>query len=401
MHKAATAERQTTKGKVTYMLQQSRRLAVAALAAFLAACGSGSNGTMSVHLVDGPGSAAYTGVKIEVLEVSIHSDAKGWITLCSPREVIDLLTLTRGADKTLCDGVGLPVGHYGQMRLLLGEHNSVVLPDGSEESLKVPSGQQSGVKLDVSFDVALNTTKDVFIDFDAHKSVFVHETGNGKWMLRPVVRAYDKVVTGAILGTLTDDLSPAHALPGATVTAQVVDASGPNVVRTTTTDAAGKYTLDLLPVDGTYYVVAQPVLSQPVAGAVVFHAEASGTTTITAAAPVATQNLAFASAGTSFGSLGGTVQPPLGANEADVVSVLQVLPAGQGGALQPFIVRLAAGSYVAGVETFALDDLPFGDYSLVVTRQGEDTSGNATFTSASAVAVIFNASTTTLVLAAP
>ncbi len=392
-----------TKGKITRMRQQPRTLALTSLTALLAACGGGSNGsgTMSVHLVDGPGSAAYTGVKIEVLEVSIHSDAKGWTTLCSPREVIDLLKLTGGADKTLCDRVGLPLGHYGQMRLLLGDHNSVVLPDGSEESLKVPSGQQSGVKFDVSFDVAPNTTKDVFIDFDAHTSVFVHETGNGKWMLRPVVRAFDKVVTGAILGTLTDNLAPAHALPGVTVTAQVIDTSGPTILRTTTTDSAGKYTLDLLPVDGTYYVVAQPVLAQPVAGAVVFQAEASAATTITAAAPVATQNLAFASAGTSFGSLGGTIKPPLGASEADVVSVLQSLPAGQGVALQPFIVRLAAGSLVAGVESYAVDGLPFGDYSLVVTRQGEDASGNTTFMSASAVAAHFTPTLTTFDLAAP
>jgi hypothetical protein len=383
------------------MRQQPGLLALAALAALLSACGSGKEGKMSVHLVDAPGSDDYTGVKVEVLEVSIHGDDEGWITLCSPREVIDLLTLTGGVHETLCDGVGLPEGHYGQMRLLLGEHNTVVLPDGSEEPLKVPSGQQSGVKLSVSFDVSPNTTKDVFIDFDVERSVFAHLTGSEKWLLRPVVRAYDKVVTGAIVGTLTDDLVPAHPLPGVTVTAQVLDAGGPTIVRTTTTDAAGKYTLDLLPVDGTYYVVAQPVLEQAVAGAVVFHAQASGATTITAAAAVATQDFAFAPAGTSFGSLGGTIQPPLDADEADVVSALQVLPAGEGGTSQQFIVRLAAGSYAAGVETYAFDGLPFGDYSLVVTRQGEDALGNATFTSGEAVPVAFDASPMTRDLPAP
>jgi hypothetical protein len=158
---------------------------------------------MSVHLVDGT-TSGYTAVNLDVLTVSIHSEASGWITLGSPGKVINLLALTGGIDEPLASGVGLPAGHYDQMRLLLGDKNTVVLPDGTEQALKVPSGQQSGVKLNVSFDVAPNTTKDVFTDFDAHRSVFVHEAGNsGKHLLRPVVRAYDKVVTGAIQGTLS------------------------------------------------------------------------------------------------------------------------------------------------------------------------------------------------------
>jgi hypothetical protein len=143
------------------------------------------------------------------------------------------------------------------------------------------------------------------------------------------------------------------------------------------------------------------VLEQPVAGAAVFQAEASGATTLTAAAPVATQDLAFASAGTSFGGLDGTILPPLGADEADVVSALQELPAGPGGALQQFVVRVAAASYAAGVETYRFGFLPFGEYDLVVTRQGEDALGNATFASGPAFAVGFHASPMTVDLPAP
>jgi hypothetical protein len=372
-------------------------LAVAAVAALAAACGgtgSGS-GTMSVHLVDGP-TSAYTAVNIEVLTVSIHSEASGWITLGSPNKVINLLALTGGVDETLADGVGLPAGHYGQMRLLLGDKNSVVLLDGTEQALKVPSGQQSGVKLNVNFDVAPNTTKDIFIDFDAHRSVFVHEAGkSGKYLLRPVVRAYDKVMTGAIQGTLSDTLVPPHALgPDVTVTAQVVDSSGPAVVRTVKTNSSGAYTLDLLPVGATYYVVAQPVV-----GSAVYLAGASGATTLTAASPTATQDLSFAQTA-SFGTLSGTIVPPLGAEEADVVSLLQDLPAG-GGPLQSFVVGVAAGSFDGTNESYAFADLPFGSYDAVVTRQGEDAAGVATFQSAAAVPVTLSSSPTSLDLTAP
>ncbi len=374
-----------------------RHLAVVAIAALAAACGGtgGGNGTMSVYLVDGT-TSGYTAVNLDVLTVSIHSEASGWITLGSPGKVINLLALTGGIDETLANGVGLPAGHYDQMRLLLGDKNTVVLPDGTEQALKVPSGQQSGVKLNVSFDVAPNTTKDVFIDFDAHRSVFVHEAGNsGKYLLRPVVRAYDKVVTGAIQGTLSDTLVPPHALgPDVTVTAQVVDSSGPAVVRTVKTNSAGAYTLDLLPVSATYYVVAQPVV-----GSAVYLAKASGATTLTAASPTATQDLAFAQTA-SFGTLSGTIAPPLAADEADVVSLLQDLPAGTG-PLQSFIVDVAPGSFDGTVESYAFADLPFASYEVVVTRQGEDAAGNATFQSAAAVPVTLSSSPTTLNLTAP
>jgi septal ring-binding cell division protein DamX len=56
---------------------------------------------------------------------------------------------------------------------------------------------------------------------------------------------------------------PPHALgPDVTVTAQVVDSSGPAIVRTVKTNSSGAYTLDLLAVSATYYVVAQPVVGQ-------------------------------------------------------------------------------------------------------------------------------------------
>ena len=43
------------------------------------------------------------------------------------------------------------------------------------------------------------------------------------------------------------------------VIAQTVTSGTPAVVRSTVTDAAGHYVLDLLPRDGTYHVVSQPV----------------------------------------------------------------------------------------------------------------------------------------------
>ena len=185
-------------------MQVREILSIAVLGTLLAACGSGTStapATMNVRLVDAP-SSGYKEVNVDVRTVEIAS-ADGWLTLGTPNRVINLLALTGGVYDTLVDGAPLPAGHYGQMRLVLGPDNSVMLLDGTVAPLKVPSGQQSGVKLTVNFDIQPGTTADVYIDFDAHRSVFVHEAGaSGKYILRPTVRAYDRLETGSISGNL-------------------------------------------------------------------------------------------------------------------------------------------------------------------------------------------------------
>ena len=251
---------------VREMLMQVREiLSIAVFGTLLAACGSGTSSptpsgtaTMSVSLVDAP-SAAYLEVNVDVQTVQI-AGSDGWVVLGTPNKVVNLLALTGGVAETLVKDVPMPAGHYGQMRLVLGPNNTVKLLDGTVHPLKVPSGQQSGVKLTVNFDVQAGTTSDIFVDFDAHKSVFVHEAGaSGKYILRPTVRAFDRMMTGSISGTLTV-AGASTPLPNAVVTAQTVGTAGPSVAQSTTTNAAGHYVLDLLPLDFTYYVVSQPVL---------------------------------------------------------------------------------------------------------------------------------------------
>ena len=341
----------------------SKLLGLFALVAGAVGCGSsapGGTGTMNVHLVDGP--ADYAAVNLDIREVNIRVDG-GWITLGTPNRVVNLLDLTGGVAETLVDGAALPAGSYGQMRLVLGPDNSVVLNDGTEFALKVPSGQQSGVKFPVHVDVAPNTTADVFIDFDAHRSIFVHAAGkSGKYMMRPVVRAVDRVVTGAATGKLTDKLSGAP-LGGVTVTAQVIDEDGvPRIVRTTKTGADGSYSLDLLDVGTTYYVVAQPVTATAS-----YVAQSSGPITVTSTAPIRQWSAAFTLA-SGAGAIAGSLSPVAAVSDSDEVAVQQVLSDSNGSA-RPLIVRSAAGEVASPLsETYDIAGLPAGDYTVSVTR---------------------------------
>lgn len=334
-------------------------------AAFLALgllMGCGSSGSdsarMDVRLVDGP-LQGFQEINIHIQSVAIRGES-GWITLGSPDGTYNLLNLTGGLSQTLVNGATLPAGSYGQMRLLLGTGNTVKLADGTIHQLDVPSGLQTGIKLTVAFQVAEGTTKDVWIDFDAARSIQLHKTGaSDKYILRPTVRAYDKLVTGSVSGVFTDATSTLP-LPRAVVTAQILDGTGqPAIVRSTLTNASGAYTLDLLPVGATYYVVSQPKIGTgPV---VAYNAKASSALTLSDASPVRTYSAAFTS-NASVGTVTGALTPMATASQNDLVSLMQSL----GG--QTVIVDWTMATVGTSNETYTFGSIPAGSYSVKALR---------------------------------
>ncbi|GLH74965.1 hypothetical protein GETHLI_34670 [Geothrix limicola] len=335
---------------------------------FLGCGGSSKSSTptsaaMSVHLVDGPISG-YQEINVNIQSVEI-SGSGGWTTLGTPNKTINLLNLVGGVEETLANGASLPAGHYGQMRLILGSGNTVKLSDGSVHALTVPSGLQTGVKLVVSFDVAAGTTKDVWIDFDAAHSIQLIQAGaSNQYLLRPTVWAYDKVVTGSISGKLTDAGS-ASALAGATVYAETLDASGnARIARSTTTDASGAYTLDLLPVGATYYVVSQPLVGSTTLKA--YDAKASDAYALTATSPVFTYSAAFTS-DASLGGVSGDLTPVATSSESDQVNLLASLTSPTSGT-HTFIVDTTMAIVGTSTETYGFSNLPIGTYSLQAIR---------------------------------
>lgn len=341
---------------------RSLRLGVlgAGAAALFLACGGdgGGTATINVRLVDGPISG-YSHIYLDIQKVEIGGEG-GWITLGEPKQVFDLLSLTGGVSATLVNGKTIPAGHYTQMRLVLGSDNTIVL-DGETETvaeLTVPSGMQSGVKLLANFDVLPGTTRDVVIDFVAAHSVQVVQTGaSAKYILRPTIHVVtDFLATGSISGKLVD--GGGAPLPGAEVTAQVLDGAGvPAVVRQAITGTDGSYTLDLLPAGGSYYVVSQPVV-----GTQAYGAKASAAIPIDSASPTAVYNASFAAVAAT-GTLGGTITP---AATGDLAELLQVLPPGGSGSAT-FVLR-GVVPVVSATETYGFASVPPGSYFVRATR---------------------------------
>lgn len=98
---------------------------------------------------------------------------------------------------TLLGTIQLPSGRISQLRLVLGPNNSIVL-NGVNYPLTTPSAQQSGLKLSINANLVAGIDYKIWIDFDAARSIV--QTGNGKYILKPVIRTFTQAESGGIKG---------------------------------------------------------------------------------------------------------------------------------------------------------------------------------------------------------
>jgi hypothetical protein len=159
---------------------------------------SNGSGKLLLYLTDAP--ATYDAVYIDIQSVQIKTSEGD--SIISPDiihpGIYNLLDFQNGLD-TLLGTFSLPAATVSQVRLVLGDNNSIV-KDGMTYDLKTPSAQQSGLKLNVHAVIDPAIDYRLWIDFDAKHSVV--ETGNGKFILKPVIRTYTEGVTGAIEGVV-------------------------------------------------------------------------------------------------------------------------------------------------------------------------------------------------------
>jgi len=207
--------------------------------------GTTGTGEIRMVLVDSP--SEYNAVNIVVTRVEVHaanSDSNsGWWVVNDNTATYDLLTLTNGANAVLGDTL-LPAGHYTQIRLYIGVGSNVVV-DGITYPLTIPSGQQSGLKLNHQFEIVPNTLYELTLDFDAESSI--HQTGNGEYMLNPVIRVIANVVSGTISGII----DPASARPF------IWTVAGLDTISSYADTLSGYFMLMALP-EGTFPVHIEP-----------------------------------------------------------------------------------------------------------------------------------------------
>lgn len=219
---------------------------------FLARCDNNNDSTQTarvmVRMTDASGD--YDAVNIDVKDVLIKAstdsdDSKGWVSIgtASPK-IYDLLDLTGGVNVLLADNL-VPSGNLGQVRLLLGDNNSVVI-DGVTYHLDTPSAQQSGLKLQINQTLLAGATYDFLLDFDVDKSI-VSAGSSGKYNLKPVIRVSTTATSGVIKGTVTPI--------GVSTSVSVV--VGGVIIPTLVNATTGVFQLNGIPA-GTYTVTLTP-----------------------------------------------------------------------------------------------------------------------------------------------
>ncbi|WP_428236193.1 DUF4382 domain-containing protein [Gracilimonas sp.] len=169
---------------------------------------------MKISLTDAP--AAYDEVNIEIRQVLVNQDEdaeepndngedndegeedNGWFSILDDSMTVNLLDYQNGNTLELGE-TELEAGQYNQLRLILGDDNTVVV-DGETYALATPSAQQSGLKLLVNATVEEDQVYELVIDFDASQSIV--ETGNGNYILKPVLRTVNLEEQASIAGTV-------------------------------------------------------------------------------------------------------------------------------------------------------------------------------------------------------
>lgn len=214
---------------------------LALFALLVVSCEDEKNARIEVWLTDAPGD--FQEVNIDIQGVEIHSSEndndKGWQPLDVSARVYNLLELTNGTETFLGD-LELPGGKLSQIRLKLGDENTVKIDDEIFD-LNTPSAQQSGLKVQIHKVLAEGITYKVVLDFDAAKSVVV--TGKGAYSLKPVIRALTEAQDGAIKGKVDSEEVVSIAVT-----------SGTDTITTTTSNDKGEFLIRGL-AEGSYKLV--------------------------------------------------------------------------------------------------------------------------------------------------
>ncbi len=124
---------------------------------------------------------AVTSVKVTVDAVRVHSATEGWVTVSAEPKTFDLLQLKAEGSQALLADVQLKEGTYQQLRLDVS--NVVVTDAEGDHEAKLPSGE---LKIVGDLEVNADSTSTATFDFLVNESL--HLTGNGEYILAPVVQ---------------------------------------------------------------------------------------------------------------------------------------------------------------------------------------------------------------------
>jgi hypothetical protein len=208
-----------------------------------------SSGTtkVQIRMTDAPGN--FEKINLSVKEIVLFSAGKPYVFAATAAKfnILDFRIGTSNPDILVASG-DMPSGEITDIRLVLNDAGNTIVVGGVESALTTPSGQSSGWKIKLTENPSLvaGVSYSLLLDFDAAKSIV--STGNGKYVLKPVVRGLTAATSGLISGTVLPLLS--HP--------EVLVITGTDTVGTMADPLTGKFTVGGLK-GGTYSVKFAPL----------------------------------------------------------------------------------------------------------------------------------------------
>lgn len=210
-------------------------------------------GNFIVHLTDSP--ADYDHIYLDIQSIEVNHSSQGWIRIGpTVPGILDILKFNNTFD-TLIANAELPVGSLGQIRMVLGSNNTLVV-NGITRNLSIPSGGQSGLKININVAIEADGTTEHWLDFKAGSSII--ELGNGNYQMIPVLRSFSAQANGKIVGYALPLTANAYVqlFRGTDTLVTVPEADGffgfPGV-------QGSNYSLRIIPTTGSYQDSILPV----------------------------------------------------------------------------------------------------------------------------------------------
>ena len=211
---------------------------------------------VQLKLIDLPGD--YLEVNVNIVDVQYNnSEEEAWRSFESfeGAQLVNLTELVGGVNLVLSNEI-IPAGTLKQIRLVLGNGNTVKIEGEIEEEVEIlpletPSAQQSGLKLNLNEDLEAGFSYTFILDWDVQKSIV--KTGSNKYILKPVIRVEAEANSGSVEGVVTgaktdDDIEGLVQLNNVLVELYKSGAKeGDEPIATTTTNEEGYFIFKGLP----------------------------------------------------------------------------------------------------------------------------------------------------------
>lgn len=166
---------------------------------------------ISVKLFDAPGDYEKVYVDIEDVLLLVIDDKTApncWLSLNAKAGVYDLLDLTGGIEALLVDNLNVQTGMIYEIRLVLGDNNSIVT-GGKTLPLFTPFVHQTGLEIRIDQLLKPNLDYTFLLDFDVSQSILKTSTPD-YIILKPELRSSIEVLSGSISGRISNTQTQAQ-----------------------------------------------------------------------------------------------------------------------------------------------------------------------------------------------